>query len=210
MKSKQTESIIGIFSIFINIVILVIIIIIVCTHFPRNGELGFDYMGIIVGVLSLLVTMLVGWQIFNLMDVNKKMSQLDDINNNIDIQIEKSKSEILSIIDDKIRKERMWNFLNYEYQAATKFMLNKEYDSAFRKFCYVACTANDMKESTLLESSIVMAKSIIKLNCDEFVAQKTTGFYPNMKERLKKIDNEAVEDIANFIEEKYGVFYKQK
>ena len=37
----------------------------ICVSLPSVPELGIDYIGVIVGILSLLVTMLIGWQIWN-------------------------------------------------------------------------------------------------------------------------------------------------
>ena len=34
-----------------------------CRTYPHTSELGMDYQGIIVGVLALLITVLIGWQI---------------------------------------------------------------------------------------------------------------------------------------------------
>jgi len=38
---------------------------------------GVDYMGVIVGILSLLVTVLIGWNIYSIMDFNKKSQSID-------------------------------------------------------------------------------------------------------------------------------------
>ena len=37
-----------------------------------------DYIGVIIGILSLLVTMLIGWQIYNVITIDKKIS--DEVN----------------------------------------------------------------------------------------------------------------------------------
>lgn len=42
---------------------LVLSIISLCSSLPRTS--GLDYIGVIVGILSLLVTVLIGWQITN-------------------------------------------------------------------------------------------------------------------------------------------------
>lgn len=47
----------------------------ICRTHPRV-ELGFDYMGLIVGILALLVTMLIGWQIYNAMNLDRKVSDI--------------------------------------------------------------------------------------------------------------------------------------
>ena len=54
---------------------------ILCRLYPRITTpvyLGFDYLGLIIGILSLLVTALLGWQIFNIISfentVDKKLN----------------------------------------------------------------------------------------------------------------------------------------
>lgn len=45
-----------------------------CHSFPRIY--GIDYIGVIVGILSLLVTILIGWNIYTVIDFNKKKEEL--------------------------------------------------------------------------------------------------------------------------------------
>lgn len=49
----------------LSVIAIVISIIAICISCPHIPELGFDYQGIIIGVLSLLVTILLGWQIYS-------------------------------------------------------------------------------------------------------------------------------------------------
>ncbi len=46
-------------------------IIIVAHLAPRGVSLDFDYYGVIVGVLSILVTVLIGWNIYSVIDLKK-------------------------------------------------------------------------------------------------------------------------------------------
>lgn len=39
--------------------------------YPRFSDLNFDYMGVIVAILSLLVTVLIGWNIYSLIDLKE-------------------------------------------------------------------------------------------------------------------------------------------
>lgn len=96
MKSKTARLLIDRLSVYINIAILLVIIIITCTHFPGHGELSFDYMGIIVGALSLLVTILVGWQIYSTIEIKKEAQKTQQFRNEYKtklIEIEKSVNE---------------------------------------------------------------------------------------------------------------------
>lgn len=47
-------------------------IIIAC---PRKEELGIDYMGVIVGILSLLVTCLIGYEVFRVFTFKKSVEK---------------------------------------------------------------------------------------------------------------------------------------
>lgn len=50
-----------------------------CHCYPRLPKnLSFDYMGIIVGLLSLLVGFLVAWQIYKTIEVDKKMEVINN------------------------------------------------------------------------------------------------------------------------------------
>lgn len=46
-------------------------IVSLCNSLPRTS--GLDYIGVIVGILSLLVTILIGWQLVNYFVIEKRM-----------------------------------------------------------------------------------------------------------------------------------------
>lgn len=53
---------------------LILSIISLCNSHPCTS--GLDYIGVIVGILSLLVTILIGWNIYTVIDFNKKKEEL--------------------------------------------------------------------------------------------------------------------------------------
>ena len=57
----------------ISTVALAISIVALCNSHPRT--LGFDYLGLLVGILALLVTALIGWQIFIVINFDKLIDQ---------------------------------------------------------------------------------------------------------------------------------------
>ena len=59
---------------FLSISVIASVIAICRTH-PRV-ELEFDYIGLIVGILALLVTTLIGWQIYNALNLDRKVSDI--------------------------------------------------------------------------------------------------------------------------------------
>ena len=59
----------------ICIVSLLFSVVAVCAAVWRTPELSFDYQGVIVGVLSLLVTFLIGWNIYTTIGIENKISK---------------------------------------------------------------------------------------------------------------------------------------
>lgn len=57
-------------------ILLFISCLILATVAPRWTELSFDYMGVIVGVLSILVTIMVCWQISGFYRIEKKVKSI--------------------------------------------------------------------------------------------------------------------------------------
>lgn len=83
---------------------LVLSIIAICGLYYRTTDLGIDYIGIIVGILAILVTCLVAWNIYSVIDANKK---IDEMRNEL--------NAIKSSIDiDKIKYEKSINTLKAE------------------------------------------------------------------------------------------------
>lgn len=62
----------------VSIFALLLSIIAICRSFYRTVELGFDYMGVIVGSLAILVTFLVGWNIYSAIDAKEKIKFYQD------------------------------------------------------------------------------------------------------------------------------------
>ena len=83
---------------------LVFSIIAICGLFYRTVDLGVDYVGIIIGVLAILVTCLVAWNIYSAIDANQKIKEMRD-----EIIILRS-----SIDSDKLLSERQINKLKAE------------------------------------------------------------------------------------------------
>ena len=81
----------------ISIVSLLLSVIAVCVAVWRSPELSFDYQGVIVGVLSLLVTVLIGWNIYSVVDFNRKVGIIEKKSNIL--QEISAKSDKISLIN---------------------------------------------------------------------------------------------------------------
>ena len=61
----------------INAISFIILVFIVCPRIINHENLGFDYMGVLVGILSLLVTLLIGWNIYQLVDFKERVKVME-------------------------------------------------------------------------------------------------------------------------------------
>lgn len=68
MKSKYV--------LIIAVVAFLFSILALCASYPAVESLQFDYLGLLVGILTVLVTTLLGWQIYNSISINQKINQL--------------------------------------------------------------------------------------------------------------------------------------
>ncbi len=57
---------------------LVLSVIAIFVSVYRTDDLGFDYQGVLVGILALLVTALIGWNIYNLIDIDKIRKEMNE------------------------------------------------------------------------------------------------------------------------------------
>lgn len=74
---------------FLKILLIVLVIfnaisciVLLCVVFPRMVRpynLGFDYIGVIIAILALLVTLLIGWNIYQLVDFKNKIKEVDKL-----------------------------------------------------------------------------------------------------------------------------------
>lgn len=69
-------------SILISLIALVVSIISLCNVYPR--ELGLDYLGLIVGILALITAILLGWNIYTIIDIKENYKRYSDILNEVD------------------------------------------------------------------------------------------------------------------------------
>lgn len=57
-----------------------------CRTYPHTSDLGMDYQGVIVGMLALLVTIPIGWQIYTAINVKEELKDIKDLRREINKQ----------------------------------------------------------------------------------------------------------------------------
>lgn len=75
----------------------------VLAAFQCDKRIEADWMSVLVGILSLLVALLVGWQIYNALDLNKKVKDLDGLYHNIRKEVFNEMHDFESKLDKKLK-----------------------------------------------------------------------------------------------------------
>ncbi len=67
---------------------------IACRVFPSNDNTTFDYQAILVAILAGLFTLIVGWNIYQTIDLNRRILEIDSLRVELGRQLEKIKNDI--------------------------------------------------------------------------------------------------------------------
>lgn len=79
---------------------------------PRTN-LGFDYIGVIIGILSLLVTVLIGWNIFYALNMKSELnSKVDKLENELRKHSILNQKEFQNISETLLRANAFGNKLD--------------------------------------------------------------------------------------------------
>ena len=153
--------------------------IVIFNHYPRT-DLDFDYLGLIVGILALLVTVLIGWQIINVITIRKEMRKI------VKLSIRKSKKKIYRDITLSFTEAIINNLMCY-YQLKdwkTLFILMKSLVS------YIV----ELNDKGLAELFIKVSKRF-SLNWKEFDLKDKEAFNMFLAEfqRLSTVAPEVLE-----------------
>lgn len=159
-------------------VALVFSIISLCVNCPRiftKDNLGFDYIGVIVGVLSLMVTLLVGWNI--IYAINSKNQIKGEIKKYVDEAIKETKEDMTR------------HFITEETTLCKSYSETKEWDKVLPLFNnmanrYITLTKQQNGDDVFGVSSFVSS-----------VAWAIDEIYKD-KENFKKLRSQ----IAGFME----------
>lgn len=170
----------------------------------RVAPYEFDVYGALVGILGILVTFLLGWQIFSVFQMKKEIDKLkDDISKEVDTEIEKLREDIkehTNEMDDELRN--LVSGLGFEFYGTIltdHYLKNSGSFSFFSKFknlIMFLLYANNVS-SPFYEEKV---EPVVKLYLDKLIklCRKHKSKIRNLDPLIKK---ELLEKIDIFTEE---------
>ena len=159
----------------------------------RTPELGFDYQGVIVGILSLLTTTLIGWQIYNVIYIDSK----------IDISLKRAIDDQYAIIDKRTKSAKEEAIGTSLFNVGQAMFYNGFYNLALDNYIKainaIHCSDMENKEAHVEKcfQKIMLTISKIKAHSNEYTLdEKSIDSYTNL---LLPINDERIIDIIGFI-----------
>lgn len=152
MNEDQSEIHNGIaWAIIFALVAIIMGVIALATVCPRT-DLSIDYMGVIVGILSLLVTALIGWQIFNLIKIDKLNATLMSAKE----EIEKAKDEMSAEVRNESAESAMIHLITLSRALNLRRADETQLRLAYALAAKVVFNQLSSKSTTLIESAITV------------------------------------------------------
>lgn len=191
-KKKNCFEIVNLILCFMAIVLSIIAISRTCY---RTVELGFDYLGIIVGILAILVTFLVGWNIYSVVDTNNKTKEM------------KSEIDILKTIlghqsdEFAMRLHRNQGELYHTTVSIEEKLIRLDEKSIYTDMLFNMVSAIDSfsKAENFVQADIYLScyHITINSNLDEFQSNIETHSKSSILELLFEIPNK--NKLSNYV-----------
>ena len=89
-----------VFSIILSIVAFFLAFVAIAVAAPSH-DVNFDYLGVVVGVLSFIVTLLIGYQIYTLINVKEELKEVLKAKNEMDKKLQ----DKANILTDEYKEE---------------------------------------------------------------------------------------------------------
>lgn len=153
-KGSRQKKWIGWATLGLSLAAIAISIIAICVSCPRDTELGFDYQGVIVGVLSLLITLLIGWNIYTFVDIKGTSKKIDDFRKEYERKMEMYRQDV----EFDLRMEMMKTVP--VIIARETGNIPNQLKRLFRAF-YDSLDKSSLAEMMARESLLILLKTII-------------------------------------------------
>lgn len=141
-------------AILLSIIAITLSIVSICKTYPTQNQ-GLDYWGLILGVLALLITILVGWQIFSIINFQSAQKEIQDAKTSFqkaeeEIRNSHNEIEVLHKEAEELKEEaktfyndnqKELHLLAAKIHATTAIVTNDRFDTGFTSYKINICEA---------------------------------------------------------------------
>ena len=185
----------------LSIAAIICSVVAICVSLPSAPELGIDYIGVIVGILSLLVTMLIGWQIWNVIAIDKKIDgKVKQTSDSLTESINVTKKEMIEYIEKANEKSQTEIMTSLLFIQGDNFLFKSQFENALLRYLDVI---SDIIEKPYIENysdainaCILKAREAMRsVNNNELKKEKKESYL----KALLKIEGYKAIDIIIFL-----------
>ena len=134
----------------LSIAAIICSVVAICVSLQSAPELGIDYIGVIVGILSLLVTMLIGWQIWNVIAIDKKIDgKVKQTSDSLTESINVTKKEMIEYIEKANEKSQTEIMTSLLFIQGDNFLFKSQFENALLRYLDVI---SDIIEKPYIEN----------------------------------------------------------
>lgn len=174
----------------LSLIAIVLSVVAICVTYPRSSDSSLDYIGIIVGILGALVAILVGWQLYNALNLKELVNQT-----------EKAKADA---IEAKNQAEQMLR----DTQVSTT-RLSSKLTSITDEVTHLSnCNRSSIEQISMITKGMTDLQSIVKNSMELYKSMQS--YIEKLNEELgKKINKDEIqfateEDIKKMMDDIFG------
>lgn len=184
----------------IPILSLIISVIALAVALPRPNNLGFDYLGVIVAIISLATAFSVGFQIWNALSLEKRLQKLESkIEAENIAKIDTLEEKLTTDFNNKIKELDTWSSYKIDLVTGTIALNSNSFDDAFSMFVDALRFETVLSKEFNKNMGNVLTFSILSLINSDFVIKITDA--NQQKYIIKTIMDSGKEELI----EKIGI-----
>lgn len=184
----------------IPILSLIISVIALAVALPRPNNLGFDYLGVIVAIISLATAFAVGFQIWNALSLEKRLQKLESkIEAENIAKIDTLEEKLTTDFNNKIKELDTWSSYKIDLVTGTIALNSNSFDDAFSMFVDALRFETVLSKEFNKNMGNVLTFSILSLINSDFVIKITDA--NQQKYIIKTIMDSGKEELI----EKIGI-----
>jgi uncharacterized membrane protein (DUF485 family) len=187
-------------SLGLSITSIIVIVILVIMWFCNVWELSVigieTFIGVIVALLAIIVTFVVGWQIYNTIEIRNKLSELDKLESEIEQQ--------KLLIENSVYQSRHLIAFTWAINHHEKGNYAEAFGYALQSLPYTMRLNNPINIDTLMDVIVDSAKKVLV----NTIVEK--DFYNEMI-----LDDREIRDLSNYVyikgdyEEAFNMYIKK-
>lgn len=182
---------IALFCAYLSLAISITLLVLWCCNVGGFTVVSLDsFVGVIVALLAIIVTLAVGWQIYNSIEIKNKIKELSSLEDRIKEQEKKFGLEV-------IKSEQRVAYI-YGYSA----MKDEDYINAFRYNIIALAHAMKLDKPNKIESTL----KGLEVMCNKIPGDST---YPSNLYKEICLRNDSIKESLyyGFIKERYEKIY---